>query len=68
MLGRSIAAVMSRPASETDRFAAFAAAIVTHDDARDECTIYPEDVSAAQRQTTWIKAKEGSFCSAREYR
>ena len=59
---------MSRSASETDQFAAFAAAIVTYEDAPDECTIYPEDVSTGQRQTTWITAKEGSFCSARERR
>lgn len=46
-------------------FDSFAATIVTHEDAPDECTIYPRDVDEASRTTTWITAKEGSFCSSR---
>lgn len=39
------------------------AEVVSYDDAPDECTIYPEDVSDAQRTTAWITARGGSFCS-----
>lgn len=51
-----------------DRFAAFAAAIVTHEDGPDECTIYPEDVSKQRRQCAWITAKGDGFCSAEQRR
>lgn len=53
---------------EEDRFAAFAAAIVTHEGAPDECTIYPEDVSPHRRQSTWITAEGGAFCDAADRR
>jgi hypothetical protein len=38
------------------------AEVVTYDDAPDECTIFPEDVSEEQRTTAWITARGGSFC------
>jgi hypothetical protein len=38
------------------------AEVVTYDDAPDECTIYPENVSEEQRTTAWITARGGSFC------
>jgi hypothetical protein len=41
----------------------FEATVVRYEDAPDECTIYPTDVSGHRRTTTWITAKEGSFCS-----
>lgn len=68
MSGGGILPTMSRSAPDTDRFEAFAAALVTYEDAPDECTIYPEDIPSSQRQTTWITAKEGSFCSAKDAR
>jgi hypothetical protein len=39
------------------------AEVVSYDDAPDECTIYPVDVSEAQRTTAWITARGDSFCS-----
>ena len=56
--------VMRNIAPEEDRLAVFAAAIVTHDDGPDECTIYPEDVTSHRRQSTWITAKADAFCDA----
>lgn len=44
--------------------APFDATIERYGEASDECTIAPYDVSDHSRQTTWITAKEGSFCSA----
>ncbi|WP_246279844.1 DUF7511 domain-containing protein [Natronomonas salina] len=37
------------------------ATVVEYEDGPDECTIYPNGVSGAERMTTWISAKEGSF-------
>jgi len=53
---------------ERNRLAAFAAAIVTHEDRPDECTIYPEDVSKHRRQCTWITARGSGFCDAEKQR
>ncbi len=39
------------------------AEIVEYDDAPSECTIYPDDVTEAQRATTWITARGDAFCS-----
>ena len=60
--------VMRNIAPEEDRLAVFAAAIVTHDDGPDECTIYPEDVTPHRRQSTWITAKADAFCDAADQR
>jgi hypothetical protein len=49
------------PDGEPD-FESFEATVVSYEDAPDECTIYPTDVSGHRRTTTWITAKEGSFC------
>lgn len=37
------------------------ATIVEYEDAPDECTIFPRDVSDVERMTTWISAEEGSY-------
>lgn len=50
------------PELEQD-FESFEATVVSYEDAPDECTIYPTDVSGDRRTTTWITAKEGSFFS-----
>lgn len=65
---RAEAGLMRNLPSEDDRLAVFAAAVVTHEDAPDECTIYPEDVSSLRRRSAWITAKAGSFCDAEEWR
>lgn len=43
------------------------AEVVNYDDAPDECTIFPEDVSEERRTTVWITARGDSFCSVRSY-
>lgn len=40
---------------------ALRAEIVEYHDAPNECTIFPRGVSEAERMTTWISAKEGSY-------
>jgi hypothetical protein len=50
------------PLVEQD-FESFEATVVSYDDAPDECTIYPTDITGDRRTTTWITAKEGSFLS-----
>lgn len=42
----------------------FEATVKRYEDAPDECTIAPRDVFGDRLTTTWISAKEGSFCSA----
>ena len=37
------------------------ATIVEYDDAPNECTIAPTDVSDVDRMSTWISAQEGSY-------
>jgi hypothetical protein len=59
---------MRNIAPEEDRLAVFAAAVVSHEDEPDECTIYPEDVSSHRQQSTWITAKADAFCDAAERR
>jgi len=39
------------------------AEVVSYDDAPDECTIFPEDVSEEQRTTAWITARGEAFCA-----
>jgi hypothetical protein len=46
----------------------YAAAVVPHDDAPDECTIFPVDVTEDRLVTTWVSAAEGSFVSLAEMR
>jgi hypothetical protein len=45
------------------RIGDFEAKIVRYDDAPTECTIFPTDVSERERTTTWLTAREGSYCS-----
>lgn len=37
------------------------ATVVEYENAPDECTLFPRDVSGMDRMTTWITAKEDSF-------
>lgn len=48
--------------------APFEATIQQYSDAPDECTIAPLDVPEDRLTTTWLTAKEGSFCSAVDMR
>lgn len=42
--------------------------VVTYDDAPDECTIHPANVSVGETTTAWISAEEGSFISIEDSR
>lgn len=44
------------------------ATVVEYDDAPDECTIFPGNVSEWERLTTWITAQEGSFVDLQSVR
>ena len=46
----------------------YVAILVTDDRSREECTIFPADVSEADVVTTWITATEGSFVSLAQVR
>lgn len=47
---------------------AFAARVETYEDRPAECTVFPVDVAPAERLTTWISAREGSFVRLAEMR
>lgn len=51
----------SKPDAEEGLSVPLRATVVEYEDAPDECTIYPQDVSHWDRMTTWITAEEGSF-------
>lgn len=51
----------SEPDTGEDLPVQLRATVVEYDDAPDECTIYPQDVSHWDRMTTWITAEEGSY-------
>ncbi|MFC6837664.1 DUF7511 domain-containing protein [Halomarina ordinaria] len=42
--------------------------IVRPPNAPEECTLYPDDVSAAELPTTWLTASEGAFVSLADAR
>ena len=46
----------------------FRAKLATADDGTELCTIYPKDVEADAKTTTWISAEEGSFVALEEMR
>jgi hypothetical protein len=47
---------------------ALVAAVVSYDDAPDECTIYPADADDDDLVTRWITAQAGSFVPLAETR
>lgn len=52
-----------QPNEEGPRAASFVASVVAYEECPNECTISPANVDTHHRTTTWITAKEGSYCS-----
>jgi hypothetical protein len=46
----------------------YAATVVSHDDAPNECTVFPIDASDEERVTTWVSASGDSFVPLAEWR
>ncbi len=42
----------------------FDATVVENGDGPNSCTIYPKDRGDAERNTEWLSAREGSYCSS----
>lgn len=49
-------------------FELYRAKVVTYEDSPDECTIAPKYPPEDGMTTTWITAREGSFCSVQSRR
>jgi hypothetical protein len=62
------AATRTAPALDAGPDGVYAAIVSTYDDAPDECTVFPVEVSEADLVTTWVSAREGSFVPLAEMR
>lgn len=56
------------PTESIPSFELYRAKVVHYEDAPDECTICPKFIPEGRTTTSWITAREGSFCSVQSRR